>query len=130
MNGGTAMMARTEIQPAHARRALRTVAVVGGHACPNEIEAVLGAVDHDVVFVQSTGRAYAQMKRAAPDLVIICLGGEDVVGCQLLSMLTLDRDTSRIPVLTFMTSSASAGHDDGYDAAEDMINRFVPCPLN
>ena len=124
------MMTTTDARPAHARRALRTVAVVGGHAHPNEVEAVLGAVDHDVVFIQSPGHAYTQIKRAAPDLIIVCLGGEDVAGCQLLSMLTLDRDTSRIPVLTFVTSSSSAGVDDDAEAADEMIDRFVPCFLN
>ena len=124
------MMTRTDTRPAPARRALRTVAVVGGHAHPNEVEALLGAVDHDVVFIQSPGHAYTQIKRAVPDLVIVCLGGDDLAGCQLLSMLTVDRETARIPVLTCMTAASSIRYADESDAAEDMVTRLIPGSLN
>jgi CheY-like chemotaxis protein len=117
-------------QPARRTRALRTVAVVGGHACSNEIQTVLGAVDHDVVFIQSIAHAYAQIKRATPDLVIVCLGGDDVDGCRLLSMLTLDRDTARIPVLTYITAASFTDDGGVADAAEDMLTRFIPGSLN
>jgi hypothetical protein len=45
-------------------------------------------------------------------------------------MLILDGDTSRIPVLIFTTSSSGAGVDDSRQAADEMIDRFVPCSLN
>jgi CheY-like chemotaxis protein len=124
------MMTAHSLQPAHSTHAPRTVAVVGGHAYSHEIEAVLGAVDHDVVFIQSVAHAYVQIKRAVPDLVIVCIGGDDVDGCRLLSMLTLDRDTARIPVLTFMTAASSIRYADESDAAEDMVARFIPGSLN
>ena len=124
------MTATQSFQPARSTHAPRTVAVVGGHAYSHEIEAVLGAADHDVVFIQSVAHAYVQIKRAVPDLVIVCIGGDDVDGCQLLSMLTLDRDTARIPVLTFMTAASIIRYADESDAAEDMVARFISGSLN
>ena len=118
------------LPPARSTHAPRTVAVVGGQAHSQEIEAVLGAVDHDVVFIQSIAHAYVQIKRDVPDLVIVCLGGDDVDGCQLLSMLTLDRETARIPVLTCMTAGSSIRYAKESDAAEDMVARFIPGSLN
>jgi len=118
------------LPPARSTHAPRTVAVVGGQAHSQEIEAVLGAVDHDVVFIQSIAHAYVQIKRDVPDLVIVCLGGDDVDGCQLLSMLTLDRETARIPLRTCITAGSSIRYADERDAAEDTVVRFVPGSLN
>jgi len=41
-----------------------------------------------------------------PDLVIVCMSTHDLDGCQVLSMLALDRETSAIPVLAHVTSLA------------------------
>jgi CheY-like chemotaxis protein len=130
VNGDPAMMTRGAIANTAPRtRTLRSVAVVGGHANPDAVGAVLDAVDYDIVFIESLTHAYAQIKRESPDLVIVCLNGEDVDGCQLLSMLTLDRQTSRIPVLTYVASSC-AGGNEGTDAAEQLLRRFAPCSMN
>ena len=98
------MIAYTEtLQPVAAPCPPRTVALVGRYAHRHLEETMLCAADCDVVFVESLAHAYSKIKRVLPDLVIVCLSGDDADGCQVLSMLALDRDTSHIPVLTFVT---------------------------
>jgi CheY-like chemotaxis protein len=121
----------TRIESVHAiptTRRLRTIAVVSRHPHQHVLETVLGAVDHDVVFVESIAHAYSQIKRVTPDLVIVCLSSDDLDGCQVLSMLTLDSETSRIPVLTYMTSPSDGLGDDAAD--EDVFSQVVPISLN
>jgi hypothetical protein len=85
---------------------LRTVAVVSRNPDQHVIGAVLGAVDHDIVLVEPTDHAYSHIRRIRPDLVIVCMSADDVDGCQVLSMLALDHETSAIPILTHVTSLA------------------------
>jgi CheY-like chemotaxis protein len=84
-----------------AKANLKTVAVVSRHPHEHVLETVLGAMDHDIVFVESVGNAYSHIKRLSPDLIIVCLTADDQAGCQVLSMLKLDSETSRIPVVTY-----------------------------
>jgi PleD family two-component response regulator len=67
------------------------------------LETVLDAGHYDVVFVESSEHAYSHIKRVQPNLVILCMRIEDRDGFQVLSMLKLDDDTRRIPVLTYTT---------------------------
>jgi CheY-like chemotaxis protein len=100
---------------------LRTVAVVSRNPDQHVLGSAICAVDHDVVLVEPTDHAYSHIKEIRPDLVIVCMSGDDIDGCRVLSMLALDRETSAIPVLTHVTSSAggftepsdSNGHDIG-----------------
>ena len=107
MNGEMAMMPLTEpITADQPTPRLRTVAVVSRNPDQQVIGAVLGAVDHDVVLVEPTDHAYSHIRRIQPDLVIVCMSTHDLDGCQVLSMLALDSETSAIPVLTHVTSLA------------------------
>jgi CheY-like chemotaxis protein len=65
------------------------------------LDKVLEADHYDVVFVESNAHAYSQIRRVQPDLVILCIRIDDVDGFQVLSMLKLDEETRRIPVLTY-----------------------------
>jgi PleD family two-component response regulator len=86
------------------------VVIVNGSAEILELlETVLDAGHYDVVFVESSERAYSQIKRVQPNLVILCVRIDDADGFQVLSMLKLDDDTRSIPVLTYTTE---------YDASE------------
>jgi CheY-like chemotaxis protein len=79
------------------------VALVGRYAHrPLDVDGLIP--ERDVVFVESTAHAYSKIKRALPDVIVMCVSADDVDGCQVLSMLALDRETSHIPVLTYMTS--------------------------
>ena len=55
------------------------------------------------MFVESNEHAYSHIKRVQPNLVILCMRIEDREGFQVLSMLKLDDETRRIPVLTYTT---------------------------
>ena len=79
----------------------QTVVIVNGS--PEMLELVDTALDsgpYDIVFVESNAHAYSQIKRVRPHLVILCVRLEDADGFQVLSMLKLDDETRRIPVLT------------------------------
>jgi CheY-like chemotaxis protein len=81
----------------------KVVIVNGNPEILGLLEAVLEAGHYDVVFVESSEHAYSQIKRVHPDLVILCVRIDDMDGFQVLSMLKLDEDTRRIPVLTYTT---------------------------
>ena len=97
------MMSETTSNIRETTRPVRRITFVGG--CSEQLlaDTVLEAVDHHVVFLEPAAQAYSHIKRTAPDLVIVCLTSDGIDGCQVLSMLALDRDTSHIPVLTFLT---------------------------
>ena len=82
------------------------------------LETVLEARHYDVVFVESSEHAYSQIKRVQPNLVILCVGIEDMHGFQVLSMLKLDQDTREIPVLTYTTEYEGQGQDEEEEIAE------------
>ena len=99
----------TGTQPGHrrvlavpTRRALRTVAVISTQPHPSHVlDSLINGGNYDVVFVESTARAYSRIKRVTPDLVVLCLLIDDMEAYHLLSMLQLDRATSSIPVMTY-----------------------------
>ncbi len=86
------------------------------------LETVLDAGHYDIVFVESTEHAYSHIKRLRPDLVIVCLDIDDLEGFQVLSMLKLDADTRRIPVVTCTISSdEEAAGGEIAEPADDML---------
>lgn len=124
------MMTQTErMSEYHKAVRPRTVAVVSGHPDQHVIEAVLGTVDHDVVLVEQTAHAYSHIKHIRPDLVILCMASDDTQGCLLLSMLTLDRETSRIPVVTHVIA-AEDELPDWSNLTDDDVRPVVTTALN
>ena len=88
-------------------RPLRTAAVVSRQPLHRGMEGVLRAGGYALVLIPSLAHAYVQIKRVAPDLIILNLSrDDDAAGCQLLSMLGLDSDTSRVPLLTHLSMAA------------------------
>ena len=115
-------------RPTH--RPIRTVTVVSRNPDHPLCDTLLRAVDHDVVFVESIAHAYSQIKRVTPDLVIVCVSSDDADGLRVLSMLALDRETSRIPVVTYLASPSegASGHDR--EALENRFGSFSPISTN
>jgi len=111
-----------------AMTATQKVVIVNGSTEILELlETVLDAGHYDVVFVESSARAYSQIKRVQPNLVILCVRIEDVNGLQVLSMLKLDEDTREIPVLTYTTEYE--GQESKEEAAEPSdVEMFTPRP--
>ena len=95
----------------------KVVVVNGNTEVLGLLETVLDAGRYDMVFVESSDRAYSQIKKVLPNLVILCVRIEELEGFQLLTMLKLDRETSDIPVLTYTTEYE--GQD--FDAAISQI---------
>jgi len=112
------MLTNMEMMPAPigktATAAQKVVIVNGSTQILELIETILEAGHYDVVFVESTARAYSQIKRVRPNLVILCVRIDDADGLQVLSMLKLDDDTREIPVLTYTTE------DEGGEAVDDV----------
>jgi CheY-like chemotaxis protein len=81
--------------------ALRKVVVATKHPFRESLEFLLDLEGYSVVFVESMRDAYSQIKRVQPTLVILCVEMDDSDGFQVLSMLKLDDDTSRIPIVMF-----------------------------
>jgi len=95
----------------------KVVVVNGNTEVLGLLETVLDAGRYDMVFVESSDRAYSQIKKVLPNLVILCARIEDLDGFQLLKMLKLDDETRAIPVLTYTTEYE--GQD--FDAAISQI---------
>jgi PleD family two-component response regulator len=79
------------------------------------VETALDAGRYDIMFVESSGHAYSHIKRVQPHLVILCMRIEDPEGFQVLSMLKLDDETRRIPVLTYTTEY------EGQETEDDVL---------
>jgi len=96
--------ATTTSEKAAPSPAMQKVVIVNGSTDMLALlETVLSAGHYDVVFVESNEHAYSHIKRVQPNLVILCMCLEDHDGFQVLSMLKLDHETRRIPVLTYAT---------------------------
>jgi DNA-binding response OmpR family regulator len=113
-------------------RATQKVVVVSGtQAAFDLLESVLDAGHYDVVFVADVDHAYSQIKQNRPDLVVVCLGLDDPIGFQVLSMLKLDVDTRQIPILTCASQfkEERAREDPDQDEPEDelpLVRRALP----
>ena len=95
--------------------AQKVVIVNGTTDMLSMLETVLDAGHYDVVFVESSEHAYSHIKRVQPNLVILFMRIEDHDGFHVLSMLKLDDETRRIPVLTYTTEY------EGQETDQDML---------
>jgi CheY-like chemotaxis protein len=107
----------------------KVVVVNGNTEVLGMLESVLDAGRYDMVFVEPGDRAYSQIRRVLPDLVILCTRIEQLDGFQLLSMLKLDPATSEIPVLTYTTEHEGQNFDEVLSPpADDDEHMFVNRP--
>jgi PleD family two-component response regulator len=91
--------------------AQKVVVVNGNTEVLGMLESVLDAGRYDMVFVESGNRAYSQIKKVQPNLVILCTRIDELDGFQLLTMLKLDPDTRTVPVLTYTTECEGQDFD-------------------
>ena len=97
------------------------------------LETVLDAGHYDVVFVESSEHAYSHIKRVQPNLVILCMSLEDRDGFQVLSMLKLDNETRRIPVLTYATEFEGQEVEEEFPETSEMemfVASNLALPMN
>ena len=108
----------------------KVVVVNGNTEVLGMLETVLDAGRYDMVFVESGDRAYSQIKKVIPNLVILCTRIEELDGFQLLTMLKLDPETSDIPVLTYTTEYEGQDFDEAIsqlaEEEEDILPARVP----
>ena len=106
----------------------KVVVVNGSPDVLGVFESVLHAGRYDMVFVEPGERAYSQIKRVSPQLVILCTRIERLDGFQLLTMLKLDPDTCDIPVLTYTTEHEGQDCGDVLSQLIDEDEQLVPGP--
>src|SRR4029450_1194827 len=104
----------------------KVVVVNGNTEVLGMLETVLDAGRYDMVFVESSDRAYSQIKKVVPNLVILCTRIEELDGFQLLTMLKLDADTKNIPVLTYTTEYEGQDFDSAISQLADDEEEFLP----
>ena len=104
----------------------KVVVVNGSTEVLGILETVLDAGRYDMVFVESGDRAYAQIKKTLPNLVILCTRIESLDGFQLLTMLKLDDETRDIPVLTYTTEYEGQDLDAAISQLADEDEDLLP----
>jgi two-component system phosphate regulon response regulator PhoB len=109
---------------------VQRVVVVNGNTDVMELlEGMLDAGRYDMVFVESSERAYTRIKQTRPNLIILCTRIDRLDGFQLLTMLKLDTDTCDIPVLTYTTEQDGQDFDTALTLlATDEDDMFPPRP--
>jgi CheY-like chemotaxis protein len=104
----------------------KVVVVNGNTEVLTLLETVLDAGRYDMVFVESGDRAYSQIRRVLPNLVILCARIEDLDGFQLLTMLKLDPETRNIPVLTYTTEYEGQDFDAAISQLAEEEEEVLP----
>ena len=116
----------TQIDTLVASPVQKVVVVNGNTEVLGMLETVLDAGRYDMVFVESGDRAYSQIKKVIPNLVILCTKIDELDGFQLLTMLKLDSDTRDIPVLTYTTECEGQDFDDAISQLAEDEDDFLP----
>jgi CheY-like chemotaxis protein len=120
-------MMMAETSPRTVATPVQKVVVVNGNTeVLGLLETVLDAGRYDMVFVESSDRAYSQIKRVVPNLVILCARIEELDTFQLLTMLKLDPDTRDIPVLTYTTEYEGQDFDTAISQFADDDDDMMP----
>ena len=104
----------------------KVVVVNGNTEVLGMLETALDAGRYDMVFVESSDRAYSQIKKVVPNLVILCTTIEELDGFQLLTMLKLDAQTKDIPVLTYTTENEGQDFDSAISQLADDEDEMLP----
>ena len=121
MTNTTPITVSTTAENAAPQPAMQKVVIVNGSTDMLALlETVLAAGHYDVVFVESSEHAYSHIKRVQPNLVILCMSLEDHDGFQVLSMLKLDNETRRIPVLTYATEFEGQEVEEEFPETSEM----------
>jgi PleD family two-component response regulator len=96
------------------------------------LEPMLDPGHYDVQFLDGAECPYTQIRLSQPDFVLLTLRLEDLGSFELLSMLKLDEETTRIKVLTYTTEYDGQFLRPSFDeAADETIDSSMPAlPLN
>jgi PleD family two-component response regulator len=110
---------------------LRTVALVSSSSHAGVLDAVLEAGDYDVVFIESIDRAYSQIKRSSPHVIILCVDMDDARCFQTLSILKMDDATSQIPIITYVLEpTVASSHEHEYEFDPEPVSQPILLSMN
>jgi hypothetical protein len=109
---------------------ISTVAIITNHPQRDVPRAAFTVMDNALLVVEPTSRAYSQIKRMGPDLIVVFLSNDAVDACQVLSMLALDRETSRIPVVTWAAEPSDDAACEGDELASGAFTQAAQISLN
>ena len=123
--GDTMNTSESTLQMTAARPAQRVVIVNGTPDVLELLESVLDGGRYDLMFAHAGHHAYSLIAKEQPHLVVLCTALDDLDGFQLLSMLKLDPQTRRIPVVTY-TTDFDDEDDDTEEFVEDSIDDEPP----
>ena len=104
----------------------KVVVVNGSAEALGVLETLLDAGHYDMVFVESSDRAYSTVKRELPNLVVLCTRVEALDGVQLLTMLKLDPETRDIPVLSYTSEDNGQDFDAAISDIADEQGHLMP----
>ena len=93
---------------ANSRATPRALIVGAGPEALLGIESMLGTNRFRVDFIDKNDTPYTAIRRARPDLVVLCFAPDDDEACQVMQMLQLDPATRRLPILTYVNGEAYA----------------------
>ena len=126
MNTSEVTLTKTASRPAQ-----KVVVVNGTPDVLDLLESVLDGGRYDLLFADASQHAYSLIAKEQPNLVVLCTTIDRADGFQLLSMLKLDPQTKRIPVVTYTND---VEHDDEeqdeYLAADDELPAARPLTLH
>lgn len=109
MNTSEVTLTKTASRPAQ-----KVVVVNGTPDVLDLLESVLEGGRYDLLFADASQHAYSLIAKEQPNLVVLCTAIDRADGFQLLSMLKLDPQTKRIPVVTYTNET-----DDEDDEADE-----------
>jgi CheY-like chemotaxis protein len=110
--------------------AVRKMAIVNGDPDVLELlQPVIDTEEYAVIFVDSARQAYSDIKRLQPNIIILCVDLNDSSSFQVLSMLKLDAETRRIPLVTFTSSLGFRNEGHECDERPDPDVFFATRPL-
>lgn len=89
------------------------VFVGGGPDALAVVEPILSGRAYDLEFVDFDDEPYGTILALKPDIVVVSLDLSSEAGFRLLTMLRLDPDTVRIPVLSYLQADEIAAFRDG-----------------
>jgi CheY-like chemotaxis protein len=118
MNTSEVTLTKTASRPTQ-----KVVVVNGTPDVLDLLESVLEGGRYDLLFADASQHAYSLIAKEQPNLVVLCTTIDRTDGFQLLSMLKLDPQTKRIPVVTYTTDS-----DDDDDEAEEYAESAEDVP--
>ena len=117
MNTSEVRLTQTASRPTQ-----KVVVVNGTPDVLDLLESVLDGGRYDLLFADASQHAYSLIAKEQPNLVVLCTAIDRADGFQVLSMLKLDPQTKRIPVVTYTSETDDEDTDDEEygDSDEDL----------